>query len=168
MSQQTVKNVAYDNAVSLARLFLPLPLSAAGATATCAQYFALGNETLYAAHGIQRVAGTSTFTTTATTVVSGTSTTVVSTYTAATTAQAFRVSGTTTTTFQTFPIAAANGANGAVALHNFTACGTAASGTGGTNLVAGDQIYMVLSTDATATVLPMWEIAVTPLANVTA
>jgi hypothetical protein len=168
MPQQITKNAAYDNAMSIARLFLPLPLSAAGASATCGQYFALGNETLYAAHAIQRVAGTSTFTTTNTFLSNGTSTTAVNTNTAATTAQAFRVSGTNTTTYQLFVVAAANGANGAEARHNFTACGTATNGSGGTNLLLGDQIYMVLSTDATATVLPVWEIGVTPLGNVTA
>jgi hypothetical protein len=168
MPQQITKNTAYDNAVSLARQLLPLAVSAAGAAGTFGQYYALGNETLWAAHGIQRVAGTSTYTTTTTTISSGTSTTVINTYTAATLVQAYRVSGTTTTTFQTFAIAAANGTNGTVALQNFTACGTATNGTGGTNLVAGDLIYMLNGTDATATTIPAWELSITPLGNVTA
>jgi len=167
MGQTTQKNVSYDNAVSIARQYVTLPVSAAGASGTFGKYYARGNETVWGAWGMQVTAGTSTYTTTNSFVSNGTSTTAVNTNTAATLVQAYRVSGTTTTTWSTFVVAAANGANGAVALQNFTATGTAANGTGGTNLVAGDLIYMLNGTDATAVSLPMWEMSVTPLANVT-
>jgi hypothetical protein len=168
MPFQTTKNASYDNAVSLARYSVTLPVSAAGSGGTFGQYFARGNETVWSVGAIQRVAGTSTYTTTNTFISNGTSTTAVNTNTAATTVTGFRVSGTATTTAQLFVVAAANGANGAVALQNFGAFAAPVNGVAGINLVAGDLLYMTNGTDATATSFPIWEFSVTPLANVTA
>lgn len=166
MPFQTTKTTAYDNAVSLARQELPMTKTAAGSGGTSEIYWARGNEILWDIGAKQVTAGTSTYTTTTTVLSTGSSTTVINTYTAATLIQPFRVSGTTTTTYQTFAVAAANGANGTEARQNFTAAATAAAG-GGTLLLAGDQIYYTNGTDATAVTTPMLGLGIAPLANLT-
>jgi hypothetical protein len=166
MPLQTLKNAAYDNAVYLARYSEPMTKTAAGSGGTSEVYFARGNEILWSIGARQVAAGTSTYTTTTTFLSTGSSTTAVNTYTAATLIQPFRVSGTTTTTFQTFAVAAANGANGTEARQNYTAAAAAAAG-GGVILSAGDQIYYTNGTDATAVTTPMLELSLAPLANVT-
>ena len=166
MPLQTTKNAAYDNAVSLARSYVTLPVSAAGASGTFGKYYARGNEYLWSAQAFQSIAGTSTYTTTSTYITNGTTATTTNTHTAATQVTAYRVSGTTTTTYQPFTVATSNTTNGTMSLNNFTATATSATG-GGTALVAGDLLYMLNGTDTTATSLPMWEMSVAPLANVT-
>lgn len=166
MPFQTTKTTAYDNAVSLARQELPMTKTTAGSGGTSEIYWARGNEILWDIGAKQVTAGTSTYTTTTTVLSTGSSTTVINTYTAATLIQPFRVSGTTTTTFQTFAVAAANGANGTEARQNFTSAATAAAG-GGTLLLAGDQIYYTNGTDATAVTTPMLGLGIAPLANLT-
>jgi len=138
----------------------------AGSGGTSEIYFARGNEVLWSIGARQVTAGTSTYTTTTTFLSTGSSTTAINTYTAATLIQPFRVSGTATTTFQTFAVAAANGTNGTEARQNFTAAATTAAG-GGILLSAGDQVYYTNGTDTTAVTAPMLELGEAPLANVT-
>ena len=164
---QSSKNVAYDNAMTLARFSVPMTKTTAGSGGTSEIYWARGNEILWSVGARQVTAGTSTYTTTTTLISTGTSTTVVNTYTAATLLQPYRVSGTTTTTFQTVPIAAANSTNGTEARQNYTNAANVNAG-GGVALSAGDQIYYVNGTDATAVTAPVLEMGIAPLANVTA
>jgi hypothetical protein len=167
MPFQTAKNAAYDNAVSLARFVVTLTKTTAGSGGTSDIYWARGNELLWSVGGRQVVAGTSTYTTTTTVITGGTSATSTNTNTAATLVQAYRVSGTSTTTFQTFPIATANSTNGAEARQNYTNAANVNAG-GGVALSAGDQVYLVNGTDGSATYVPVLELSIAPLANVTA
>jgi hypothetical protein len=171
MPFQSAKNVAYDNAVSIARYAQALTKTTAGAGGTSEVYFARGNEILWSIGARQVTAGTSTYTTTTTLITGGTSTTVVNTNTAATLIQPFRVNvtgtTTTTTTFQTFVVAAANTTNGTEARQNYTNAANVNAG-GGVILAAGDQVYYTNGTDTSAVTTPVLELSVAPLANVTA
>jgi len=167
MPFQSTKNAAYDNAVSLARFPVTLQRSAAGSGGTFGQYYARGNELLWSLGAVAITTGSSTYTTTTTVLSSGAVATTTNTYTAATLVQGYRVSGTTTTTFQTFAVANSNSTNGTMALYNYTNAGNVNAG-GGVALTAGDLLYMVNGTDATAVVQPVYEMSIAPLANVTA
>jgi hypothetical protein len=167
MSLQSTKNAAYDNAVSISRFQVHMTKTTAGSGGTSEVYVARGNEIMWSIGARQVTAGTSTYTTTSTFISNGTATTAVNTSTAATLIQPFRISGTTTTTFQTFPVATANGASGSEARNNFTAAATLVAG-GGTLLSLGDQVYYTNGTDATAVTVPILEMSIAPLANVTA
>lgn len=179
---QTPKSAAYDNAVSLTRFYIQLPLIAAGAGGTSAIYYARGNETLWSIGAFQvtpTAQSTSSLTTTATLIGSGgTSTTVISTNTLAQSYQPvvmnFTYSGTTTTTTTTtygsFPVADVNGtwsgSSGGVQYRNnwtaFTASG------GGINLGLGARVWLVAGTDTAATAIPLLEMSITPEGNVAA
>lgn len=156
MAYQPTKNQAYDHQIYLSRQLVQLANSTAGASGTFGRYVARGNEILYSAGAYQVTAGTSTYTTTDT--LGG----VVSTNTsiAATLITPFRVSGTSTTTGATFAISTSG-----TRQNNWTELTTA---TGGIALSAGDVVYMVNGTDATAVSAPQWEIGFAPLANVAA
>jgi len=168
MPNQITKTGAYDDAIYNTRYKVEIAASAAGANGTFGQYRALGNETLWSAGAWQVLAGTSTVTSTTTQLGStGLITTVVNTNTAATAITAYRVSGTSTTTFQPFVIANQNGTLGAMAYQNFTAL-TAPGTYGGIQLLAGDLLYMVNGTDATATSFPIWEFSYSPLGAIVA
>lgn len=167
MPFQTAKNAAYDNAISLARFPVTLQRNAAGSGGTFGQYYARGNELLWSLGAVAITTGSSTYTTTTTVITGGTSATTTNTHTAATLIQGYRVSGTSTTTFQTFPVANANSTNGVEARNNYTNAANVNAG-GGVALVAGDLLYMVNGTDATAVVQPVYEMSIAPLANVTA
>lgn len=167
MPFQSLKNAAYDNAVSIARYSVPMTKTTAGSGGTSEVYFARGNEILWSIGARQVTAGTSTYTTTTTFISGGTSSTAVNTNTAATLIQPFRITGTTTTTFQTFAVAAANSTNGTEARQNYTNAANLNAG-GGVLLAAGDQVYYTNGTDATAVTAPVLEFSVAPLANVTA
>jgi hypothetical protein len=154
MAYQINKQVAYDNAVYVARQKLALAASTAGSGGTFGRYVAQGNEVLFAAGASQVTAGTSTYTTTDTSLVSGVVTVTTNTTTAATLITPFRVSGTSTTTGITFPVGASRTAN-------FSALTTNA-GSVGITLSQGDVIYMTNGTDATAVSIPVWEIGFAP------
>jgi hypothetical protein len=171
MPFQSQKNAAYDNAVYLARFAVNMTKTTAGSGGTSEIYWARGNEILWSIGARQVTAGTSTYTTTTTLYTGGTSTTVVNTNTAATLIQPFRVNvtgtTTTTTTFQTFAVAAANSTNGTEARQNYTNAANAVAG-GGVILSAGDQVYYTNGTDTSAVTVPVLEMSIAPLANVTA
>jgi len=166
MPFQTQKSAAYDNAVTLARFPVALQRSTAGATGTFGQYYARGNEILWDIGAFAITTGSSTYTSTTTTLAGGAITTVVNTNTAATQITPYRVSGTSTTTFQTFVVANSNSTNGTMSLNGFTNAANVNAG-GGVLLAAGDLIYMVNGTDATAVSVPVYEMSIAPLANVT-
>ena len=153
MAYQVTKNVAYDNAVTLARWQVALAVSTAGSGGTFGKYTARGNETLYSMGAFQVVAGTSTYTTTDTGSPTATGAAVTTnTTTAATLIQYFRVSGTSTTTFPTFVVSTQGSKQ-----NNFTA----PAGGGGVALTAGDLIYATNGTDTSATSIPVLEFGYT-------
>ena len=167
MPFQSGKNQSYDHAISIERYTVSLTKTTAGSGGTSEVYFARGNEILWSVGARQVTAGTSTYTTTTTTLAGGASTTAVNTNTAATLIQPFRITGTATTTFQTFVVAAANTTNGTEARQKYTNAANVNAG-GGVILLAGDQVYYTNGTDATAVTTPVLELAIAPLANVTA
>jgi hypothetical protein len=166
MPFQTQKNQAYDNAVTLARYPVTLARSAAGSGGTFGQYYARGNEILWDVGASQITAGTSTYTTTTTTLSGGALTTAVNTNTAATLITGYRVSGTSTTTFQPYVVANVNSTNGTMSLNGFTNAANVNAG-GGVLLSAGDFLYQINGTDATAVTQPLYTMSIAPLANVT-
>ena len=158
MSVRVSKTQAYDHVVSQERFKVQLTKMTAGSGGTSDIYYALGNEQVYGMGAYVAVAGTSTITTTDTVGTAGQLGLAISTNTgtAATSLTAYRVSGTNTTTAS--PFAIGTGA-GAVA-NNWTQLSTA---TGGVPLSAGDKLYFVSGTDATATQVPWLEFTVQPV-----
>ena len=156
MTISTNKSAAYDNAVYLSRQFLPLAVSAAGSGGTFGRFICPTALTINGIHGNSVVAGTSTYTVVNTGVNGALAT---NTITAATIYNCFRVSGTSTTTYGTAGVVSLAAANPS-SYYSLVA--------GGVNCSAGDIMYCVNGTDATATTIPMWDISITPTANVAA
>ena len=155
MTISTNKSAAYDNAVYVGRQLLPLAVSSAGSGGTFGRFICPTALTINGIHGNSVVAGTSTYT------VVNTNAGVLSTntITAATIFNCFRVSGTSTTTYGTAGVVSLAAAN--PSLYYSLAVG-------GVSCSAGDIVYCVNGTDATATTIPMWDVSFSPGASVAA
>ena len=144
------KSAAYDNALFTGRQWLPLAASAAGSGGTFGRFVAPVNMIINGIGCSQTTAGTSTYT-----VVNTAANSVISTntITAATIYNVFRVSGTSTTTYGTAGVVSAAAANPS---NYYTLVA------GGVSINAGDIMYCVNGTDATAVSIPIWDTTVSP------
>jgi hypothetical protein len=179
--QGTTKQAAYDNAVYLARSLLQQPVSVAGAAGTMGAIYCPTALTVYGVAAWAVVAGTAAGTVTVTnsstaagtggftavSIVSGTKAAILN---------AYRVSGTATTTYaNALIIGTANFITTQTTLSGGTlvttasqsnVAGYAALANGGVNCSAGDQLYVLEGTDATATSIMAWEVGYTAGGNV--
>jgi hypothetical protein len=159
------KNMAYDHPAYLARLTIPLPVSAAGSGAIFARFTAFTNMMIMSIGVNWQVAGTSTYTLSGTATNPATQFSVIRIFNTSTTTVAL-----STSTYGPFtcggPLSNAIGGYSNFAVNN-TGTLPANAIAGGLSVNAGDQIYCVNGTDASVTYLPAWEVNITPTANVT-
>lgn len=153
--------MAYDHPVYTSRDFVPLAVSTAGSGAASGKFYSFTNMTLFGIGFENVVAGTSTYTSGGVVTSPATLATLLRVTNTSTTTVAL-----STSTLGTFVI----GGTGTAAVGGFISypivTGTATNG--GVAINPGDVIYCVNGTDTAATFVPILDMAVTPLANVTA
>lgn len=152
------KNFSYDHAAYQARSVQTHAQNSAGASTNFAKFVAFTAMKVFAIGVKTLTAGTSTYT-----AWNGTAT--VSSI-VGDTIHGLRVSGTTTSTYGPYLNDAAAGSYRRVQIYG-TGAGSATAD-GGIDLAQGDHFYLVRGTDATAVVVPVFEYALAPLADVTA
>lgn len=173
------KNMAYDHPSYTARAGQFSSIMTAGSGGVSAKFTAYANMLLFGLTYYTTVVGTSTYSTGLTNNLQGATKAVASTQVSViritNTAAAGATAALSTSTYGPFTVGGnfvtsgtATNQVGAFESFQIAGQGTATNSSGGVAINAGDQIYVVNGTDATAVGLVSIDYAVAPLASVTA
>ena len=155
----TQKNMMYDHPAYIARLCHSYGATTAGALAATAKFVAFTAMHVFSIGVTSFVVGTSSYTAwngTATVTTTGTGDSITG----------LKVSGTTTSTYGPYALDAIQGGFRRIQISG-TGIGSSTAD-GGVALAAGDTFHLVRGTDTTAVEIPVIELAIDPLASVSA